>query len=461
MGFSPLTLCPFYLKKTPLESLTVSSGKWVTTIPLCLVVAFAVPVFTQTRPASKKPASSPSSWKLIAVKVTGSQRYTPEEIMGASGLQIGQPVTEEDFEKAAQHLGETGAFGNPAYSFKYSPEGAELDLQVSDSQHFVPARFENFVWFSEQELFDKLRERVPLFKNGELPVAGDLADQVSDALQAILIERKVQGKADYLREAKEDGPIQAFVFNLTGHKVQIRNVEFTGAQEPELPLLQAVGKNLQGREYKLVAIQSEAKLGFLPIYLQRGYLKAAFGPYQTKIVQDGQQETLVDVIVPVTSGGQYKLTAIQLSGDSSFPPDQIRGLLHMKDEEIVDAVQLNEDLRTIGKLLGTKGLMAAKFDVIPELNDSNMSVTYSIKITQGPVYTMGELEIRGLDARTKDRVILYWKLLEGEPYDSSYVERFVKEIAHELPRDAKWRVNPHEAINEDQTVDVSLTYEAH
>jgi hypothetical protein len=49
--------------------------------------------------------------------------------------------------------------------------------------------------------------------------------------------------------------------------------------------------------------------------------------------------------------------------------------------------------------------------------------------------------------------------LEGEPYDSSYVERFVKEIAKELPKDVKWRVRPHEAVNDDQTVDVSLTYE--
>jgi outer membrane protein insertion porin family len=437
----------------------VASGKWFTTISVCLVSAFLIPAYAQSRPVSKKIANSASSWKLIVVKVTGSQRYSPEEIIAASGLQVGQTVSDDDFKKATERLGQTGAFANTAYAFDYSPEGAKLELQVSDSEQFVPAHFENFVWFSDQELSDKLRERVPLFKNGELPVGGDLADQVSDALQAILIERKVQGKADYLREAKENGPIQSFLFSVTGHKVQIGNLEFRGAQAPELPLLQAAGKKLQGREYKLLAIQYEVQLSFLPIYLQHGYLKVNFGPYQTKIVNDGEQETVVDVTVPVSPGGQYKLIDTRLFGDTAIPPEQIRALIRLKMGEVVDAVQLSDDLKAAAKLYGTKGYMAATFDTVPELNDSDMTVAYTIKVTQGPVYTMGELEIRGLDSRTKERMILYWKMLEGDVYDSSYVGRFLKESAKELPPDAKWKISPHEAVNEDGTVDVSLTYE--
>ena len=433
------------------------SGKWLTTISLCLVVALAAPAYTQTRP--KKPTSSATSWKLIAVKITGSQRYTPEEIVSASGLQIGQTVSEDDFKKATERLGQTGAFGGTAYAFDYSPDGAKLELQVSDSPQFVPVHFENFVWFSEQELTDKLRERVPLLKNRELPVGGDLADQVSDALQAMLIERKVEGKADYLREAQGDGPIQSFIFSVTGHKVQIRNLEFTDAQEPQLALLQAAGKKLQGQEYKLDVIQNEAKLEFIPVYLQRGYLKATFGPYQAKIMQDGKDETLVDVVVPVTPGSQYKLNEVRLSGDTTFPPAQLRPLIHVKMGEPVDAVQLDDDLKEIGKLYATKGYMAPTFQAEPEVDDSALTVAYNIKITEGPVYKMGELEIRGLDSRTKDHLLLYWKLLEGDIYDSSYVRRFIAESSKELPKENKWNINPHEAVNDDGTVDVSLTYE--
>ncbi len=131
----------------------------------------------------------PSAFKLISIKTTGTKRYKSEEIIAATGLQIGQTVSEDDFKKAARLLGETGAFGDVLYSFQYSAEGTKLDLQVQDAERFVPARFDNLVWFSDQELLDQLHAQVPLFQ-GQLPVAGDLADQVSNALQALLILHK-------------------------------------------------------------------------------------------------------------------------------------------------------------------------------------------------------------------------------------------------------------------------------
>src|SRR5580693_8377855 len=54
---------------------------------------------------------TPATYKLIAVKETGSQRFTSEDIAIASGLPVGTVAHEEDFKKAARQLGESGAFG--------------------------------------------------------------------------------------------------------------------------------------------------------------------------------------------------------------------------------------------------------------------------------------------------------------------------------------------------------------
>ncbi len=106
-------------------------------------------------------------------------------------------------------MGETGAFSNVAYTFQFNPEGIKLDLQVTDSEPFVPVRFENFVWLSDQELHEKLSAREPLFQ-GQLPVSGNLADQVSEALQGLAIEHNLHGRVDYLRAGPQDGPMEAF-----------------------------------------------------------------------------------------------------------------------------------------------------------------------------------------------------------------------------------------------------------
>jgi outer membrane protein assembly factor BamA len=428
-------------------------------IHLALLLASCTSPPVQTRKPASKPLP-PSAFKLISVNVKGSKRYTPEEITAASGLQLGQTVSEDDFKRVSQRLGETGAFNNVAYSFQFASAGTKLDLQVTDSGQFVPARFDNFVWFSDQKLLEKLHARVPLF-HGQLPVAGSLADQVSDALQAFLIERKIEGRADYLRAAREEGPIEAFVFSVTGPTIHIRKVEFIGAGPAELPLLQVAASKLPGQDYLRSTLSVQADKDLLPVYLERGYLKAAFGDAQPKIVEDSSKETVVDVTFPVDPGHQYKATEIQFSGYKAFPVEKLRELIHQQLGQPTNAVQLASDLEAMKKLYGTRGYMAASVQATPEMDDAQSTVKYLLEFHEGDVYKMGELEIRGLDSRATARLVERWKLRGGDPYDSSYPKRFLDESANELPRHVEWNIAIHESLNEkDKTVDVTLRIDA-
>ena len=401
----------------------------------------------------------PSAFKLISIRVTGTKRYTPDQIKAATGLQMGQTVSEDDFKAVSRHLGETGAFGDVAYAFQYSSEGAKLDIQIADATQVVPARFDNFVWLTDQELLQKLQARVPLF-NGALPVAGNLADQVADALQALVTERNLQGKVDYLRYAPEDGPITAFVFTVGGPAVHIRNVEFAEAAAPELPLLQAAAKALQGREYLRSVVRVYDEKDFLPIYLERGYLKAAFADAQPKIVQETPEETIVDVTVSVTPGLQYRMSDLQLSGYKAFEADNLGGLIHQQPGQPANTVQLAKDIDEIKNLYGTRGYMAASIKPEPEFDDAHSTVRYLLEFHEGDVYKMGDLEIQGLDSRTTARMVDAWKLRGGDVYDSSYPMQFVKEWMKELSRMGEWNVAMHTTLEDkDKLVDVTIRFD--
>src|SRR5271156_2273883 len=169
-------------------------------------------------------AQPPESYKLIVVKVSGSKRFTQEEIAAASGLPIGTIAHEEDFKKAARQLGETGAFGDITYTYSYSAAGTKLEFHVSDADKFVPARFADFVWFTDEELLHKLHERIPLF-NGELPANGRLPDQVSDVLQAMLVENGIPGHVEYVRNNGKDERLESIAYNVTGVSIRIRHAE--------------------------------------------------------------------------------------------------------------------------------------------------------------------------------------------------------------------------------------------
>src|SRR5207244_2796069 len=101
-----------------------------------------------------------------------------------------------------------------AYSYSYSAAGTKLELHVTDAGKFVPARFEDFVWFSDDELRKRIKEHAPLFE-GELPIFGRMADEVSDVLQAMLVENSIPGHVEYQRTGTADGPVESINYHVT------------------------------------------------------------------------------------------------------------------------------------------------------------------------------------------------------------------------------------------------------
>jgi outer membrane protein assembly factor BamA len=422
---------------------------------LALLLACASLLSAQTRKPSKP--ASPS--KLISIRVTGSIRYPQEQVIAATGLQPGQTVSEDDFQSVSRRLGETGAFSDVAYTFQFSSEGTKLDLQVTDRNPFVPVRFENFVWLSDQELSDQLRARVPLFQ-GQLPVAGNLADEVSEALQVLAIEHKLRGRVDYLRAGPQDGPMESFEFSITGQPIAVRKIAFSGAGPAELPLLEAAARKLSGQDYSRSRLVLQAEKNFLPVFLERGYLKATVAEPQPRVVEETPEETLVDVTFPVAPGRQYKLSAIQLSGNKDvFPAEKLRELIHLQPGQAANAVQADQDVEALKKLYGTRGYMGVQIRPAAEMNDADSTAKYVFQFQEGSVYKMGDLEIRGLDSKATERMLAAWRLLPGQTYDSGYAKLFLDSIIGLYPAE-QWKLTVREtAEDQDKIVDVSLRFD--
>ena len=95
------------------------------------------------------------------------------------------------------------------------------------------------------------------------------------------------------------------------------------------------------------------------------------------------------------------------------------------------------------------------------MDDAQATVSYQLQVREGDLYKMGELEIQGLDTHATNRLEDDWKLRPGEPYDSSYPERFAEESLRELSLQGQWNVSIHATPNEkDKTVDVTVRFDA-
>jgi len=420
------------------------------------------------RGTSQKPLAqmSAAARQLTAIKVTGSKKFPEADIAAATGLQIGTTVNDDDFKRAARNLGDTGAFADISYSYSYSSTGTKLEFQVTDAEKFVPVHFHDFVWFSDEELRRRIKEHVPLFE-GEVPLAGRMADEVSDVLQAMLVENEVPGHVDYQRTGKADGPVESIDFKVSDVLIRIRNIKFTGAGDKELPALEEASHRLGDREYSRSRLDLFVQRQLLPVYYSHGYLQASFGEPQPEMVKEAgtegeegpRKQSIVDVTFAVTPGPQYKFQRVAWSGNHEFPAETLQKMVHAEPGQIANTVRLGDDLRAVQTLYGTRGFLKASITSEAQFDRAAGTVAIVLNVKEDYAYHMGELEFRGLDNSLTAKLRNIWKLRQGEVYDATYLNDYLPEAQKLLPRNLDWEVSPHVTANvRDKTVDVDLIY---
>jgi outer membrane protein assembly factor BamA len=419
-------------------------------------------VQTVQKPISQMPASAR---QLIAIKVTGSKRFPEAAIAAVTGLQLGTAVSEDDFKTAARRLGETGAFSDIGYTYSYTAAGTRLELQVTDAERFVPAQFEDFVWFSDAEIRRRIQEHVPLF-DGELPVSGSMADQVSDVLQAMVVESALSGHVNYERKRKPDGPVEAIVYSVSDVLIRVRNIEFTGVAAADLPAVESAAQAFSGRGYSRTRLDMFVQRQILPVYHARGYLKAICGEPQPKAVKEPadteeglRNQTVVDVTFAITPGAQYTLKSLEWSGNHQFPTGTLEKMVRAEPGRPANTVRLTEELQAVQTLYGSRGFIAAAIKLQADFDDAAGTVAFRLQVTEGPVYHMGDLELRGLGNSLTAKLRDIWKLRQGDVYDSTYLDSYVPEARKILPTRLDWEISPHATANiRDKTVDVDIIF---
>jgi hypothetical protein len=305
-----------------------------------------------------------------------------------------------------------------------------------------------------------------LFK-GELPISGRLPEQVSDVLQALLVESNVPGHVDYLRNTGSNGKIESINYSVSDILIRVRKIEFTGAGPSELPLLEAAARRLPDPEYSRNRINLFAEHQLLPVYHARGYLKASFSQPQPKVVRQGggdpgddsRNMAVVDVTLGVDPGPQYKLVRIEWSGNQEFATEKLQGFIHAQPGAPANAVELAADLEEVRNLYGSHGYLNATVKLEPQLDDAAATAIYHLAVREDYVYHMGELEFRGIDNILAAKLRSRWKLRPGEVYDSSYLRQFLTEANKLLPTNFDWGIETHVTPNShDKTVDVEIHY---
>lgn len=396
-------------------------------------------------------ARAADHYHLARILVAGSERYHEEDLVRATGLTVDSQVTAEDLQNAANRLGNSGAFATVQYLFKpaIATKGVEADFQVTDADKFLPAAFENFVWFSDSELQEAVHKLVPLY-NGQVPASGGMSDEVEAALTKILAAKGLPSEVSYMLAAEFGQLPSVYKFRVVNANLKIKDVSVSGATHMLPELLSKSTTPLKNTAYLRSDVATVLAKNLVPLYREHGFLKFTILEIKPKL----ENPESVDVEISVSEGDQYKLESFSWSGNTLVASDELSKRITLKPGEPVNTVQLEHDLAQAKKLFGKFGREGVIINPNPTF--SNGAVSYKFEVTEGELYHMGRVEIEGLDAEQVRKLLLGWKLGEGEPYDNTYVHQFLAHTVLKIPAH-KWQWMSFEQVDDTQkTVNVRL-----
>jgi hypothetical protein len=263
--------------------------------------------------------------------------------------------------------------------------------------------------------------------------------------------------------------VESINYSVSDVSIRIRKLEFTGAGTNELPLLEAAGQRIAGREYSRRNLGEFVDRQLFPIYHAKGFLKASFGPPQPHVAEssgndaggEARNQTFVDVTLAVSPGQQYALSRLEWSGNREIPTETLQSLIRAEPGQPVNLVRITDGLQEVKTLYGARGYINCSVKIDEQFDDAARTVAIRLEVTEDSVYRMGELDFRGLDNSLTAKLRSAWKLRQGDVYDGTYLKEYLPEANRLLPASLDWGVTPHVTANvRDKTVDVDLQYTA-
>ncbi|HUK31957.1 MAG TPA: POTRA domain-containing protein, partial [Candidatus Acidoferrum sp.] len=374
-----------------------------------------------------------ASAKIAEITVTGSQKHSATELAAASGIKVGDVVTKEQLQAAANRLANSGLASNVSYKYSTDSAGVHLVFDVQDAE-VVPVLFDNFPWFSDEELAAVLRSSTGVF-DGTAPPQGDALDKMTSALQDLLFSRGIHGRVEHALMERPDGPGQVIQFSVTGLVVKVAGITFTDPLAMKSIDVSARLVDAVGQPYSRITMLLFDYEQVRPVYLTNGYLKVTFGMPTAALTgqTNANGEKTVQVTVPITTGPKFTYSGVTWAGTSAFNDFALTSMIPLTPGSVADGNKFQGAVQKIIQHYAHTGYLDTQIDPQPQFDDAGAKVSYLMKVTEGPQYKMGNLVVTGLSLDGERRLRAAWTLAQGVPFDQDYFDAFVSRMKKPTP----------------------------
>jgi outer membrane protein assembly factor BamA len=392
----------------------------------CVLLIFVAAVSVRAQAPVANPA--PSS-PIASVKVTGSKKFPSEQVIAASGLKTGDVVTAAQIQDATNRLAGLGIFSTVNFRYTTAGSAINLEFQVEEAPTY-PVVFDNFPWFTSDEIGDAIRKQVGLF-TGEAPGGGTIVDAITDVIEDMLDSKHIKGSISHQVIAAAIGDATVMQFHLDGPALRVQGLQFGDLLPTSSERLKDRASDIKGHPYSLFAAELFDYEQVRPLYAEKGLLRAKIGPPQVHLVPDmyDPKENAVEISIPIAPGPVYSWKGVSWQGNQALPSSDLDASVELKPGDVADGMKIEAQWQKIERQYGQRGYIDMKLDAEPQYDDAAHQLSYRVKISEGSQYRMGEMVITGLSVEAEKRLREAWQIAPGQVFDDGYYQMHMKMLA--------------------------------
>jgi outer membrane protein insertion porin family len=405
---------------------------------------------------------APTRWPIATLDVQGNKNYSTADVLAVAGLKVGDTAGKEEFEAARDRLIATGAFESVGYRFDPLPgaqKGYAASFQVLEIAQVYPLRFES-IHADTKAITEHLRKTEPLFSD-KIPGTKQMLDRITKAVE------------DWLAKTGQKEPIIAKLTSTEPGKIEIviqprtlpsvAEIAFSGNKAISTQQLrEAVAGPAVGAVYSEPKFREILDNSVRPLYEALGRLRVEW----TKIdAVPAKGVNGLAINVQVNERDEFKLRHVELAkpdaeDKAAFDEKALIKLGAFETDQIANFNKIRAGVGLIEQSLRKRGYLEAKSKMDRSIDDAAKAVDIKLAIDPGPLFTFGQLHIKGLDIESEPVIRKLWAMKKGQPFNIEYPDFFLDKIRADGVFDNLGRTKS--AIDQNPatgTVDVTLIFE--
>ncbi|MHC9084514.1 outer membrane protein assembly factor BamA [Luteimonas sp. RIT-PG2_3] len=398
-------------------------------LALALASAIAAPVWAQSvdpNAAFAVPggvqAPVPGSFTVSDIRIDGLQRIGAGTVFTYLPIERGDTVTPTRIGEAIRALYKTGFFEDiqigrqdnilvvtvserPAIN-RLTLDGNK-DIKTEDLTKGLTD-----IGLAEGETFDRLAlDKVTQELTRQYNNRGKYSVEITPT-----VSRLDRNRVDVAIKIKEGKAAKIRHVNLVGNELYEQEVLTDSWESRESNWLSWYRRDDQYSKEKLSGDLEKLN----NYYLDRGYIDFSVDSTQVSISPDKRD---MYISAGITEGEIYKVSSVELTGDTVLPKEDVERLVLVKPEQTFSRALLELTSDSITATLGNIGYAFAQVNPIPEVNRTDRTVDIKLQVVPGPRVNVRRIVFKG-NNRTSDEVMRReMRQFEGSWFSQAAIDR--------------------------------------